>query len=147
MSERYIVPLDGTHLSGVADIERLCFSSPWSVGSLTLLTMGENGGFVALDGKTVVGYIGYLGVIDEYEITNVATHPDYQRQGIGTALLAALVEKAKQNGIVRITLDVRESNTPALALYEKFHFSPCGRRKSFYSAPREDAIVMEWKSR
>ena len=100
---------------------------------------------VALDGEIAVGYVGYLGIIDEYEITNVATHPDYRRLGIGSALIGALVEKAERNGILRITLDVRESNAPAIALYEKFGFAPCGKRKSFYSNPREDALVMEWK--
>ena len=146
MTDTRIVPLDGTHLSDVAEIEKLCFSAPWSEKSLTLLTIGENGGFAALDGHRVVGYVGYLGVIDEYEITNVATHPDYRRQGIGAALIGALLDKAAKNGTARITLDVRESNAPAIALYEKFGFTPCGRRKGFYSSPREDAVVMERKN-
>ena len=145
MSERRILPLNEGHLSAIADIERRCFSAPWSERSLALLTTGENGGFVALDGEIAVGYVGYLGVIDEYEITNVATHPDHRRLGIGSALIGALVKKAKQNGVLRITLDVRESNAPAIALYEKFGFAPCGKRKNFYSNPREDALVMEWK--
>ncbi len=145
MSDRRILPLEKSHLSAIADIERHCFSAPWSERSLSLLTTGENGGFVALDGEIAVGYVGYLGIIDEYEITNVATHPDYRRLGIGSALIGALVEKAERNGILRITLDVRESNAPAIALYEKFGFAPCGKRKSFYSNPRENALVMEWK--
>ena len=145
MSERRILPLEEEHLRAVADIEQRCFSAPWSEASLTLLTTGENGGFVAFDGDQVVGYIGYLGVIDEYEITNVATHPDHRRQGIGAALIGALMEKAVANGILRLTLDVRESNTPAISLYEKFGFIPCGKRKNFYTKPREDAIVMEWE--
>lgn len=145
MSERRILPLNEGHLSAIADIERRCFSAPWSERSLALLTTDENGGFVALDGEIAVGYVGYLGVIDEYEITNVATHPDHRRLGIGSTLIGALVKKAKQNGVLRITLDVRESNAPAIALYEKFGFAPCGKRKSFYSNPREDALVMEWK--
>lgn len=143
MREWHIVPLDGTLLTQIAHLERLCFSAPWSENALTLLTTGQNGGFAALDGDMVVGYIGYLGVIDEYEITNVATHPDYRRQGIGAALLSALAEKAREQGATRITLDVRQSNAPAIALYEKFNFTPCGIRRNFYSNPRENAVVME----
>ena len=138
-----IVPLGGTHLPHVAQIEKRSFSAPWSQTSLELLLTGENGGFAALDGDCVIGYIGYLGVIDEYEITNVAVDPDFRRQGIGAALVGALLERARESDILRVTLDVRPSNSPAIALYQAFGFTPCGTRKNFYSHPREDATVME----
>ena len=145
MTDVRIVPLERARLSDVARMEAECFSAPWSEGSLGLLLSGENGGLLALDGDRAVGYIGYLGVIDEYEITNVAVSPDCRRRGIGEALVRALLSKAEESGMVRVTLDVRVSNAPALALYQKMGFTPCGTRKNFYSTPREDAIVMEWK--
>ena len=143
MTALHILPLDSGALSSVAKIESECFSAPWSESSLKLLLTGENGGLVAMDGERIVGYIGYLGVIDEYEITNVAVSPDCRRQGIGAALLSTLLTQAKSRGVLRVTLDVRVSNTPAIALYEKFGFAPCGMRKNFYTNPREDASVME----
>ena len=140
-----IVPFDQSHIEDTAEIEVLCFSEPWSAASLALLTTEQGGGLAAMaDGRTV-GYVGSLSVIDELEITNVAVHPAYRRRGIGAALLGALIDVAHTENAVRITLDVRQSNEAALALYEKFGFTPCGRRKNFYSAPKEDAIVMEWK--
>lgn len=145
MSALRILPFDATHVPAVANIERLCFAAPWSEASLGLLLTGENGGLTAIGGDGVVGYIGYLGVLDELEITNVAVHPDHRRQGIGAALLGELIARAERMGAVRITLDVRVSNVPAISLYEKFGFSPCGKRKGFYSAPKEDAIIMEWR--
>ena len=144
MTALHILPLDSGSLSAVAKIESECFSTPWSESSLKLLLTGENGGLVAMDGERIVGYIGYLGVIDEYEITNVAVSPNYRRQGIGAALVRALWKKAEENGIVRVTLDVRPSNLPAVTLYEKLGFTPCGARKNFYTSPREDAAVMEF---
>lgn len=145
MSALLILPFAAAHTHAVAGIEKLCFAAPWSESSLGLLLTGDNGGFVALYDDTVVGYIGYLGVLDELEITNIAVHPDHRRQGIGAALLEALIAHAKKLRAARITLDVRVSNTPAISLYQKFGFAPCGKRKNFYSHPREDAVIMEWK--
>ena len=143
MTDITISPLAHSHLAHVAEVEKACFNAPWSETSLGLLLTGQNGGLVALDGRRAVGYIGYLCAVDEYEITNVAVSPDYRRRGIGEALLSALLSQARENGIVRITLDVRVSNIPATSLYQKLGFCSCGTRKNFYTAPREDAAVME----
>lgn len=142
-----IRPIDASVLDEVAELERLCFSHPWSASSLRLLTVPPNGGFVCFEGGRVVGYVGFLGVIDELEITNVAVHPDFRRRGFGEALLRRLIDHANQTDAVRITLDVRVSNRAAVALYEKMNFVGCGLRKNFYSSPREDATVMEWVPR
>ena len=138
-----VQPLTQEHLPSVEEIERACFAHPWSQSSLALLLTPPNGGFVCVEKGEVVGYVGFLGVIDELEITNVAVRPDCRRRGFGEALIEALTDYARTVGAVRVTLDVRVSNHPAVALYQKMNFTPCGVRKNFYSAPREDAMVME----
>ena len=143
MNNYSVVPYNSSFAQDVAIIEQLSFSAPWSEASLTLLTQGQNGGFAAVLGERAVGYVGFLSVLDELEITNVAVHPDHRRQGIGDALIDALIKHAQSIEAVRITLEVRVSNVPAIALYEKFGFVPCGTRKNFYSNPREDAVIME----
>jgi len=139
-----IVPLAESHLEGVAKLEQLCFSAPWSVPSLRLLLRDGNFGLVALCGGTVAGYVGVLAIPpDEWEITNVAVHPDFRRRGIGEAMMRALTDNAVESQTARISLEVRVSNEAAIGLYRKLGFADCGVRKNFYSSPREDGIVME----
>ena len=128
----------------VAELEELCFSLPWSEKALGLLTADKNVGFVAIDKGTgrVAAYGGMLAVLDEGQITNVATHPEYRRRGLGERIVNALVEYAESEALVSISLEVRESNGAAIALYEKLGFISAGVRKNFYSSPRENGIVM-----
>ena len=128
----------------VAELEELCFSLPWSEKSLGLLTADKNAGFVAIDKSTgrVAAYGGMLVVLDEGQITNVATHPDYRRRGLGESIVNALVDYAESEALVSISLEVRESNSAAIALYRKLGFISVGVRKNFYSSPRENGIVM-----
>ena len=129
-------------LSGAAELERLCFSEPWSEQALTLL-LGENAFGVACerDGR-VVAYGGMLTVLDEGQITNIAVHPDARRQGIGRALLTEMLRLARERGLSEISLEVRASNEAAIALYERMGFAVAGRRRHFYRDPTEDALVM-----
>ena len=138
-----IVKFAPKHVSEAAEIERLCFSEPWSEQSLALPATGEYGCGMAceVDGK-LAAYACMVSVLDEGEIVNVATHPDYRRCGYARAVLLALLEKARQDGIVTLTLEVRESNAAAQALYASLGFGIVGKRKDFYSRPREDAIIM-----
>lgn len=135
--------LNESHLDGVAELERLCFSAPWSKDSLALLLRDGNLGTVALDGDTVVSYAGFVRALDEGEITNVATHPDHRKKGHARNVLLSLIEAAREAGLVRITLEVRVSNAAARSLYASLGFRDCGLRKNFYAAPREDGIIME----
>ena len=82
-------------------------------------------------------------VLDELEVTNVATMPDLRRRGVGRALVNALLGYAREENFRRVTLEVRESNAPAIALYESLGFTPCGLRKNFYTQPSENAIIYE----
>ena len=93
------------------------------------------------DGKTA-GYVGCQTVLDEGYITNVAVSPDFRRQGIARALIAELTAKAGENKLAFVTLEVRESNAPAIALYNGAGFAPVGKRKNFYSNPTENAVLM-----
>ena len=131
------------HLVGIATLETLCFSDPWSAQALALLLQDTALGFVCLDDSdTPVAYVGMVSVLDEGQITNVATHPDFRRMGLGTRLLEALLTEARKRSIVTVTLEVRESNAAAISLYEKHGFAVVGRRNYFYKNPREHALVM-----
>ena len=83
--------------------------------------------------------------VDEGQITNIAVHPDHRGQGLGLAIVQALIKHAKAERLASITLEVRVSNTPAITLYKKVGFLEVGRRKGFYTKPTEDALIMELK--
>ena len=128
----------------ISEIERLCFSEPWSQRSLELLLRDGNFGVVAIDGGKVVGYAGVISAKPEGEITNVATHPDFRRNGIGEGILEYMKALAPTRDIDSLFLEVRRSNEAARRLYEKVGFFVVGERKGFYKNPKEDAILMEW---
>ena len=136
------------HLDGVAELEKICFSQPWSKNSLKLLTNDGIGvGMVcSCDGK-ICAYGGMMCAIDEGQITNIATHPDYRHRGYGRAIVEALIKYAKNNGLDSISLEVRESNQAAISLYTKLGFKVEGKRKDFYTKPVESALVMIWRKK
>ena len=130
-------------LEGVAELEKLCFSQPWSKKSLELLLNDGIGvGMVCRQDGIVCAYGGMLCAVDEGQITNVATHPDFRRSGYGNAVVEALIKYAKNNRLYSISLEVRESNAAAIALYSSFGFKVEGKRKDFYTKPTEAALVM-----
>ena len=138
------------HVAGVAEIEKLCFSDPWSENSIA----GELNNrlslwFVALDGDRVAGYVGSQTVLGETDMMNIAVHPDYRRRGIGEALVETLVAALVRNGSHSLMLEVRASNEPAKALYEKLGFVQVGRRPNYYRNPKEAALILrkEWELR
>ena len=148
MSVFHITRLEDRHLSQAAELERLCFTQPWSESALAILTRQNGVGMAALtDGGKLVGYCGMLTVLDEGQITNVAVHPEFRRTGIGSALLNRLFEEAKTLGVTQISLEVRESNVAAKELYLRHGFSVAGVRKRFYSHPTEDGLVMVRENR
>ena len=134
--------LGSEHIPDVAEIERLCFSEPWSEKSLVILTDENNFGVVAtLDGQTVA-YGGMTCVLDEGAVTNIATHPNHRRQGLGRRILRELLSEAQKRGVHTVFLEVRESNDAARALYLSEGFYECGIRKNFYRRPTENAVQM-----
>lgn len=139
-----IVPMTVDHLDEVAELERICFSVPWSRNMLAEELDNLLSAFlVALDDSgRVVGYAGVQVVLDEGYITNVAVRPECRRQGIAGKLLQVFLDFAKGNRLAFLTLEVRASNYDAIALYGSRGFRSVGRRKNYYEHPREDAIIM-----
>ena len=131
------------HLDDVYIIETECFSHPWSRQSIEDELNNETSLFlVAKEENEVIGYIGMSIVIDEGYIFNVAVRESYRNKGVATALINELVTYGKKNNFSFITLEVRESNLPAISLYSKFGFIKAGERKNYYSNPKENAILM-----
>ena len=139
-----IVPMNADHLDEIAELEQVCFSTPWSRNMLAEELDNACSAFlVALDdGGHVAGYAGLQGILDEGYITNVAVQPEYRRQGVAGQLLAVFLNFAKGNHLAFLTLEVRASNYGAIALYGGLGFRSVGRRKNYYEHPKEDAIIM-----
>ena len=140
--------MDAKHVSQVAALEAICFQDPWSENSVASeLNNPLSFWLVALEGDRVVGYVGSQTVVGETDMMNVAVHPDFRRRGVAEALILALVEELKVMDSHCLTLEVRASNAPAIALYEKMGFSQIGLRKNYYRNPREDALILrkEWE--
>lgn len=130
-------------LAQVAEIEKECFSLPWSEKSFRdACSRQENVYLVAAKDTEVLGYIGMWAVLGEGEITNVAVKPSARRQGVADRMLEELFAIARAAGTDIFFLEVRESNEAARKLYEKQGFSQIGIRKNFYERPQENAVVM-----
>lgn len=130
----------------VAEIERRSYITPWSHRAF-LSEIRDNAYaryIVARAGEQVIGYAGMWLIFDEGHITNIAVHPDHRSRGIGDRLLTELERRARERGILRMTLEVRPSNPAAHALYAKHGFEARGRRRGYYSDTGEDAVIM-WK--
>ncbi len=128
----------------VAALEREIFSEPWTErGFREALGQAANRFFVAVDSReSIVGYCGLYVAGDEGEITNVAVAEDARRRGIGERLLTETLAKAESEGVRNLFLEVRASNEPAIRLYKKHGFVPCGTREAYYRCPTEDAVLM-----
>jgi len=139
-----VEPMRMADVADVLEIERLSFSSPWPAYAFEQeLTANRLAHYLVarLDDR-VVGFGGIWLMVDEAHITTFGVHPDHRRQGIGRLLLLRLAEMAIELGSVRMTLEVRISNTAAQVLYRSFGFRVAGRRVAYYSDDGEDALVM-----
>ena len=136
-------PLTPDLLASVAALEKEAFPHPWSERSLALLCGPTAFGFACLEGERVVAYGGMLTVLNEGQITNIATHPAYRRRGLGGQVMKALLAEARARRLAFVTLEVRESNFPAIALYEAHGFRKVGYRPHFYTDPEEAALLLQ----
>ncbi len=140
-----IVPMTEDHLDALERLEKICFSRPWSRRMLAEELENACAAFlVAEDASSgeVLGYAGLLVMADEGYITNVAVFPEVRRCGVAAQIIEVFMNFAKANHLAFLTLEVRPSNTPAIALYRGFGFEEVGRRKNYYDLPKEDALIL-----
>ncbi len=132
-------------LPQIIALERRVFPTPWSLAMFVLELSKPSGvSLAALHGETLVGYLVCSRYDTVWHIMNVAVDPELRRLGIATALLSELIERIQENR-ARFTLEVRESNLGAIALYERYGFRAAGRRRRYYQDNGEDAVVM-WRT-
>ena len=130
-------------IAGLIEIEKASFAHPWSEENFEAeLEKGSSVFLVAKYGEKAVGYIGFDTVLDEGYTYNVAVLPEYRRQGIADLLLSAALDMCRELKLAFLSLEVRETNEPAISLYKKHGFETVGKRRDFYTAPKEDALIM-----
>ncbi len=137
---RYATEAD---LGWICELERMNFSLPWTREQLKRQLGGEGHCLFAaeLDGQAA-GYMGLDWVLDEGYVTNVCTSGRFRRRGVGGALIDAAANRARELGLAFVSLEVRASNSPAIALYAAKGFETDGVRPGYYEKPREDAVIM-----
>ena len=138
-----LVPMDKSHLAQVAELDKAYFSRPWSQDSWESELYNTTVSLVVAETEEgyVLGY-GVLGVIlDEGCLEKLAVREECRRQGVAQAILGSYLRYGEEN-LAFITLEVREDNAPAIALYAKNGFTEVGRRKNYYSEVHKDAVLM-----
>lgn len=139
-----ILPMTAAHLPQVAALEKICFpADPWSLELFQAALDNPNASILLAEGEDgfLLGYAVLSVILDEGNLDNIAVAPAARRRGVADALLDVLTGFGREN-LAALMLEVRASNAPAIALYEKHGFAAVGRRKNYYDAPREDAILM-----
>jgi ribosomal-protein-alanine N-acetyltransferase len=139
-----IVAATRADLDAVVDLEVVAFADPWTRQAFEAALKERHARFRvarAADGG-LVGYVIAWFVLDEGEIANLAVVPTARRRGVARALLEGIIAEARESGIARLFLEVRESNVAARALYASRGFKPIARRARYYRKPVEDAIVL-----
>ncbi|WP_236932723.1 ribosomal protein S18-alanine N-acetyltransferase [Geosporobacter ferrireducens] len=148
MGELTIRYMNKEDISQVLEIEKQCFSVPWTKEAFVMEV--EKNKFaryiVAELDEIIVGYGGMWMIIDEAHVTNIGVRPDFRGRGFGDVIVKAMIAAAEKEGIYNMTLEVRASNRVARNLYEKYGFKACGIRPKYYQDNNEDAVIM-WKQR
>jgi ribosomal-protein-alanine N-acetyltransferase len=130
-------------LERLEELERQCFSLPWTREQLeSQLPDLQHVFLVADENDRVLGYVGMMAVLDEGYISNVAVASEARRRGIGRALVEELLDRSEKLSLSFVTLEVREHNEAAIALYAGLGFVPAGLRKNYYDSPKENALLM-----
>ncbi|AFZ07078.1 (SSU ribosomal protein S18P)-alanine acetyltransferase [Oscillatoria nigro-viridis PCC 7112] len=160
--------LAAEHLNSAVELDRLCFGGLWAIEGYRRELDSPNSDLLGLwtwetddcesaqnragtgapplqIPPTLIGIGCLWAILEEAHIIMLAIHPQFQRQGLGQALLLALLKSARNRQLERATLEVRDSNLAAVSLYKKFGFKEAGRRKRYYEDTGEDALVM-WRS-
>ena len=142
--ENLTVSLFGTEdIPSLAAIEKEEFSIPFKEKDFYDIYDSEiSTVLVAKSGDTIVGYVSFTVIIDECQIINFATKNEFKRQGVGKRVMEGLFQHCEALGVKKYFLEVRQSNSAAIALYERYGFVPVGISKNHFSAPRENALLM-----
>jgi len=142
-----LIPAQLVDLPDLSTIESASFAHPWSEAVfLSELSKFPPSIYVVRRGPEdpVMGYICFWPVADEIQMLNLAVHPNYRRQGIGRTLMTFLLNQIRGKKALKVFLEVRPSNQPAIALYRSLGFKTLYRRPGYYAPEGEDALVMEW---
>ena len=144
----HVKPLTKVFLPQVIELDQLCFGGLWSIDAYKREIESPNSCLLIMTidndqiKNQVIGIGCFWAILEEAHITILAIHPEFQSQGLGKLLLSNLLFEAKQKSLERATLEVAESNLKALNLYSKFGFKEAGRRKKYYKATNEDALIL-----
>ena len=134
-------------LDEVAEIEARCFTNPWTRDMLARELAQSDVAHVflmRLAGGPIAGFCSCWIVVDELHVNTLVVDLPYRRQGLGVTLMRWVMDEAVRRGVRRATLEVRESNQAALALYRSLGFQVVARRQKYYSQPVEDALIL-WR--
>lgn len=127
----------------IVAIEEENFSQPWTREDFLHSIKKDSDIYLVIEeNNEILGYCGLWGVAGEGQINNVAVKKSYQSKGIGLYMMSQLISTGKSQGLQAFTLEVRESNEKAIALYQKLNFEICGIRRGFYDKPKENALIM-----
>lgn len=139
-----LMPMQVDMIEQVLAIEQQVAAFPWTRGHFADCLKAGYSGWVLRHGEQIAGFAVLMQVVDEAHLLNIGIDPVYQRHGLGSRLLTQVFERARLAGAYSLLLEVRPSNTGALALYHRFGFAEIGRRKGYYPAHhgREDALVL-----
>jgi ribosomal-protein-alanine N-acetyltransferase len=136
-------PLTVFDAAAMSELEKQCFSLPWSLKAITAELKNPIARYYgAFSEGRLIGYAGIQVIVDEGHITNIAADPAHRRKGVADALMTELTALAGERKLSFMTLEVRESNLPAIGLYKKYGFSVAGIRPGYYDEPKEDAVIM-----
>ena len=144
MNKGIVRPMHGDDLGSILEIEHFCFATPWSLESFKAeLKDNEYARYFCLELEgQVIGYMGLWFILDEGHITNIAITPSHRGQHWGEFLMRSVTEKMVKQGMERMTLEVRVSNSTAQSLYKRLGFEIAGVRKEYYADTGEDAMIM-----
>jgi ribosomal-protein-alanine N-acetyltransferase len=145
LSQISLQPATRLDLPEVAALERTCYGDPWPASAFVALPNNDRVYFAVARAEVqrrLAGYVVAWYVMDEGELANLAVAPGDRGQGIGGALLDAMLADAGSRGINQVYLEVRESNVSARQLYASRNFEEVGRRKQYYRSPKEDALIL-----
>lgn len=144
MNNLIVEAMDETSLEEVVEINNMSLTTPWSFESLRNELYNKFCKYIVVKtDNEVIGYAGLWLIIDEAHITNIAVHPDFRGQGVSKVLMDNILKICVELHIPSITLEVRENNSVARNLYNKYGFIEEGIRKNYYGE-NLNAVIM-WK--